>query len=393
MRQETVTSQGWLKWLGAAAIGAVTMYLSDPDRGKRRRTLARDKIVSAAKRAGDVLDVASRDVGNRLHGLRAEAGRRMFRRGSTVDDSILVERVRSRIGRAIAHPHPVRVIARQGRIALSGAILAHERAQLLNAVKAVPGVTGIDDNLEEHESAQGMTSLQGEGRLRQSRRAVLQRNLPPGLRVAVMLGGGALGLYGLSRRAPSGILFGALGLSLIARSLSNRPLAGGMTTAGTQAIELQKTIYIEAAPETVFDLWSNYENFPRFMSNVIDVQNRGGGRSHWVVSGPAGTRIEWDALLTDSVRPQMLAWKTEPGATVDQTGTVHFEPVDSGTRVNVHMSYSPPAGALGQTVASLFNGDPERQLEEDLRRMKDFIESGNAPRSTAQPLQPGQTLH
>jgi uncharacterized membrane protein len=396
MNQEAATNQAigqtWLKWIGGAAVGAVTMYLADPDRGKRRRALARDKMVSVANRAGDVLDVASRDVGNRMQGLRAEATRMLFRRNNTVDDAVLVERVRSRIGRAISHPHPIHVMAQQGRVMLTGPVLAHERAPLLDAVKTVPGVLDVEDQLQEHQSAQGMPSLQGEGKPRQSRPAILQRNWPPGLRAAAMLGGGALGVYGLSRRAPAGILLGALGLSLMVRGISRQPF--GITAATRpQAVELRKSIYIAAAPETIFDHWNRYENFPRFMSNVIEVRDLGEGRSHWTVSGPAGIRIEWDAVLTASERPQVLAWKTEPGSTVDHAGTIHFEPADRGTRVSVQMSYIPPAGALGHAVASLFNGDPERQMEEDLLRMKAFIESGSTQRATAQPAQPDQILH
>jgi uncharacterized membrane protein len=394
MKQEKTTSQAWLKWIGGAAVGAVTMYLSDPDRGKSRRALARDKMLSVANRAGDVLDVASRDAGNRIQGLRAEANRLLFRRSGTVDDPVLAERVRARIGRAISHPHPIHVIAQQGRIALSGPILAHEKAQLLSAVKAVPGVTEVEDHLEERQNAQGIPSLQGEGKPLQNRRFALQRNWPPGLRAAALLGGGALGVYGLSRRAPAGILLGALGLSLMGRGISNRPLARlGAAAAGSQAIELQKSIYIDATPETVFDLWSRYENFPHFMSIVIDIQSLGNGRSHWIVSGPAGVRIEWNAALTESVRPRVLSWQTEPGADVEHAGTIHFEPINGGTRVSVQLHYRPPAGALGHAVASLFNGDPKRQMDEDLLRMKDFIESRIPRRAAAQPMQPGQVLH
>jgi uncharacterized membrane protein len=64
---------------------------------------------------------------------------------------------------------------------------------------------------------------------------------------------------------------------------------------------------------------------------------------------------------------------------------VHFEPSGSGTRVTVHMEYSPPAGALGHALASLFNGNPKRQMDEDLMRMKEFIETGVPPHDAAQP--------
>jgi uncharacterized membrane protein len=396
MKRETTmrrpAGQAWQTWIGGAAAGAVMMYLSDPDRGKRRRALARDKMVSVANRAGDVLDVAARDVGNRMQGWRAQAARMLFRHNNMVDDPVLAERVRSRIGRAISHPHPIHVIAQQGKITLSGPVLAHERMSLLQAVKAVPGVLDVEDQLQEHRSAQGIPSLQGAGRTRQNR-AALHRGWPPGLRAAAMLGGSALGVYGLSRRAPAGVLLGALGMGLVARGIGRQPFAGMAAATRARAIELQKSIHIAAAPEAVFDRWSRYENFPHFMSNVIEVQDRGEGRSHWTVSGPAGIRIEWNASLTASERPRVLAWKTDPNSAVDHAGAIHFEPTDGGTRVTVRMSYIPPAGALGHAIASLFNGDPERQMEEDLLHMKEFIESSRVPSDAALPSQSGQVLH
>ncbi|MGH8808639.1 MAG: SRPBCC family protein, partial [Noviherbaspirillum sp.] len=170
-----------------------------------------------------------------------------------------------------------------------------------------------------------------------------------------------------------------------------------------------KTIHIAASPETVFDFWSKYENFPHFMSHVREARDLGGGRSHWIVSGPAGIPVEWTSAMTDFTRPERLAWASEADAPVQHTGEIRFEPEDSGTRVSLHMAYSPPAGAIGHAVASLFGGNPRQQMNEDLMRMKSFIESGIAPRDAAQPLrqadlrqadlrqpeprQPGASLH
>jgi uncharacterized membrane protein len=145
----------------------------------------------------------------------------------------------------------------------------------------------------------------------------------------------------------------------------------------------------------VFDVWSRYENFPHFMSHVIEVRDLGQKRSHWVVHGPAGTNVEWDAVLTQSDRPSMLAWRSEPGATVENSGSVRLEPTGhGGTRATVTMTYHPPAGVLGQGIAMLLGSDPERELEDDLRRMKQFIERSAPTQEAAQPTTTtGQILH
>jgi uncharacterized membrane protein len=201
-----------------------------------------------------------------------------------------------------------------------------------------------------------------------------------------MAGGGALGLYGLmSTRTPVGLLLGLAGLTLLARGASNRPLRNMLGGPGHgQAVEVEKTIRIDAAPEQVYDMFANYENFPRFMSNV-EVRDLGNRRSHWVVKGPAGSEFAWNAVLTEQDRPRRLAWQSEPGAEVEQAGSIWFEPVRSGTRVTVRMSYRPPAGKVGQAVASLLGSDPKRQMDDDLARMKSLVERGAmAPAGSAQ---------
>ena len=60
----------------------------------------------------------------------------------------------------------------------------------------------------------------------------------------------------------------------------------------------------------MYEFWTDYENFPLFMSNVREVRDLGGGRSHWVVRGPGGLPIEWDAVLTEQVPGEILAWRS-----------------------------------------------------------------------------------
>ena len=396
MKRESRSNQSLTALLGVAAVGALTMYLSDPDRGRRRRALAADKMRSLAHKTGDAISLASRDLGNRVQGLRVQASQAFTRRSKdAVDDDVLIARVRKEIGRAVSHPRAIKVAAQQGCVTLYGPVLASEKQQLLDCVQSVSGITALQDNLQVHETSEHVPSLQGEGKQRQSGALGAQGNWSPALRAIATVGGGALGVYGVVRRSPASAVAAAIGLGLIARSVSNKPLNQiGLAGTRSKVIDLHKTIHIAATPETVFDMWTKYENFPHFMSNVHEVRDLGNGRSHWVVRGPAGIPVEWDATMNSSVRPELLSWNSEPDASIQHTGTVRFEPDGNGTRVSVHMSYSPPAGALGHAVASFFNDNPKQQMDQDLMRMKMFIESGVPPRDAAQPAQPqGAIVH
>jgi uncharacterized membrane protein len=208
------------------------------------------------------------------------------------------------------------------------------------------------------------------------------------MRNPAVIGGGLLGLIGLFRRSPLAAAAALGGLALAVRGsggggsvLSN--LLGSGSASG-RSIDLEKSIRIDAAPDEVYEMWSNYENFPRFMSHVVEVRDMGRRRSHWVVQGPAGTQFEFDSMLTEQTKNRRLAWRSEPGAQIPNSGSVEFEPYRGGTRVTVRFSYSPPAGALGHGLASLLGSDPKRQMDDDLARMKHFIERGAIPHDAAQ---------
>jgi uncharacterized membrane protein len=351
--------------LAAAGIGALAMYLLDPQQGRRRVALARDRMARLAHSTGDFADAGVRDLAGRSKGVAAELGS-MFRR-PPADDVVLVERVRTTIGRCVSHPHAIQVSASAGRVTLAGPILQSEQRRLVRGVRAVPGVRAVDNRLDVHASAGNLPALQGG----------IGRHGP---RADAMLGS-----YGLGRRSLAGTVLGALGIGLSARAAANQDLGRLVGIAGGRhAIDVQKTIHIAAPRERVFALWSNPENFPHFMCRVQEVCALDDTRSHWVVKGPAGTHVEWDSVVTERIEPELIAWRSEPGSSVQHAGSVRFDADPQGTRVSVRLSYNPPAGALGHGVASLLGFDPKHDLDADLMRMKSFIETGTPPHDAAQ---------
>jgi uncharacterized membrane protein len=81
----------------------------------------------------------------------------------------------------------------------------------------------------------------------------------------------------------------------------------------------------------------------------------------------------------------LISWQSAPGSTVEQKGVVRFRPDgDEKTVVDVRLSYYPPAGAIGHAIASLFGADPKSEMDEDLMRMKSFIETGHQPHDAAE---------
>ncbi len=373
--------------VGAAlGSGAALMYLFDPNRGASRRATIRDGFIHAMNKAGSAMGATSRDLSNRARGLAAQAGS-IFRSGDA-DDQTLAARVRSRMGRAVSHPHAIEVTTRDGYVTLAGDVLAHELDDLLSCVRAAPGVHGVSNLLRAHNRAGDMPNLQGGHVRRGARFELMQSNWSPAARFLTATAGGALIGVCLRRRDALGAALGTLGFGLMMRGVTNidtRRLIG--TGGGRRGINFHKTINIDAPIERVFEFWKNPENFPHFMTNVREVRDMGDGRSQWTVAGPAGFSAKWNAVVTEFIPNEVIAWKSEAGSPVANAGIVRFDPGNGGgTRITVRMSYNPPAGAIGHVIATIFGANPKREMDQDLLRMKTMIETGHAPHDAAQPI-------
>jgi uncharacterized membrane protein len=189
------------------------------------------------------------------------------------------------------------------------------------------------------------------------------------------LTGGALALFGLARRGKLGAAARTLGVALLAGGYRGaRAVKSGALPDRRRTVDIQKTLFIQAPIDQVYAFWSSYENFPLFMSNVREVEDLGDGRSHWSVSGPGGAPIEWDAVLTEQIPGERIAWRSEPGSMLANSGVIRFRPESGGTRVDLRFCYHPPAGGAGQAVTELLGSDPRAKLNEDLGRLKALLE-------------------
>ncbi|MGZ5200156.1 MAG: SRPBCC family protein [Telluria sp.] len=166
------------------------------------------------------------------------------------------------------------------------------------------------------------------------------------------------------------------------RSPSSETLPG---THGQRRV--LKAITVNAAPEECYRFWHNFESFPQFMRHIESVEKLDDKRSHWCATGPAGSRVEWDAEITSDEPNRLLAWRSTGNSDVYNTGTVQFAPAPGGkgTLLQVEMEYSPPGGTAGAMVAMLFGEEPSQQMEGDLRRFKQLIECGEIPTTQGQP--------
>lgn len=434
------------KWIGAAVAGALLMYAFDPERGAARRARARGALRDARERTGDRLDHAWHNAGERLDtarvratGAYARAGERLAGAAHAAGDRIAEasHRTRDRLDHArerladaaheareraadAAHDARERTIEAKERArhaahdarerAADAAHDLRERAER-STYEARDRADAAADRVRERadQAAERARSRyeQAASDVRSSARAAGGQvrewtdhlahafgARSPTLTNSALLGTGALSVVGLARRSPLAALLGLGALAVLLRSDRGRNLVSALRSRGAAShVDIESSVVIDASPKEVFDAWSEYENFPRFMSHVTEVRDLGHRRSHWKVSGPGGMEYAWNAVMTEQSRPERLSWRSEPGSEIEQEGTVSFEPAGGGTRVTVRMSYAPPAGALGHGIARMLGADPQRQMDDDLQRMKAFIERGGAHYATQQPGPSHNYLH
>jgi len=211
-------SAGFL--IAGVGVGAGCMYLMDPDRGRSRRALLRDKTTSAYREVRISLERAQADLANRADGLLAQAKSAV--QHEPVEEDQLIARVRAKLGRLVSHPHAIDVIARDGTITLGGAVLEDEAQKLVSGVGSIRGVSSVCDHLVRHRDAANIPSLQGGRERPTGQRQVFQREWSPALRMLAGIAGGSLELYGLfsSSRAVKAVAL-PFGLGLLARGISS----------------------------------------------------------------------------------------------------------------------------------------------------------------------------
>lgn len=223
-------------------------------------------------------------------------------------------------------------------------------------------------------------------------------------RWASALGGAALAAYGVKQmkdRSPSGAALAAAATVLIYRGATGHCpayAAAGINTAddrettrealsGRRGVNVEELVTINRPPDELYRFWRNFEQLPSFMEHLLSVTQLDQRRSHWIAKAPAGRRVEWDAEIINEIPGELIGWRTLDGADVISAGSVRFLPARGGrgTEVHVRLQYEPPGGKVGSIIAWMFGEEPSQTVQEDLRRFKQLMESGEIPTTAGQP--------
>ncbi len=224
---------------------------------------------------------------------------------------------------------------------------------------------------------------------------ILDRPRPGGFLFARVAGdaldlallGAALRAKGSVRSRVAAATAAVAGVAVLDVIASARTSRSADPTTDDGHVRAHAAITVNRAPNEVYHFWRDVENLPRFMAHLESVHGEGDVRSHWVARAPGGRTVEWDAEVVEDVPGELVAWRSLHGADVANSGTVRLAPAPGGrgTEVRVEVEYQPPLGAVGAAAARLFGEQPAQQIEDDLRRFKQVVETGEVVRSEGSP--------
>lgn len=169
-----------------------------------------------------------------------------------------------------------------------------------------------------------------------------------------------------------------LGVALLSVGGYAAYLLSRTQTPNDRRIRVEKHITVQRPAAELYSFWRKLENLPKVMSHLETVTELDERRSHWTAKAPAGLSVSWEAEITEDLPNQAIAWRALEGSDIENAGSVFFNelPYDRGTEIKVVLAYEPPLGKLGAAVARLMGEEPAAQLQDDLRRFKQLMETG-----------------
>ncbi len=147
---------------------------------------------------------------------------------------------------------------------------------------------------------------------------------------------------------------------------------------GTKGALIGRSTTINLPRQQVYARWRDFTRFPQFMDNVRSVEELDDKCARWTIEAPAGQTVELLTEMTHDVPGERIAWRSVEGSEITTAGEAIFSdaPPGRGTVVQLVMTYSPPAGAIGKLVAKMLQREPHVQARRDLRRFKQLLETG-----------------
>jgi uncharacterized membrane protein len=141
-------------------------------------------------------------------------------------------------------------------------------------------------------------------------------------------------------------------------------------------INIKSSFTVNKPREAVYAFWRKLDNLPLFMNHLESADVLDNERSHWVLKLPTGVaNVSWDAEIVVDVPGELIGWSSLPGSIVDNAGKIRFrDAANSGTLVDLVISYQPPAGGFGASLAHVLNPVFKNMVNNDVQNFKQYMD-------------------
>ena len=146
-------------------------------------------------------------------------------------------------------------------------------------------------------------------------------------------------------------------------------------------INIRTSFTVNKPRMEVYNFWRKLDNLPLFMNHLQSVEIIDNERSHWVMKLPTGVAtVSWDAEIVHDVPGEMIGWSSLPGSIIDNAGKVRFRDSfdEQGTLVDVVITYQPPAGGFGASLAHVLNPVFKNMVHSDVHNFKQYMDLAEA---------------
>jgi uncharacterized membrane protein len=158
---------------------------------------------------------------------------------------------------------------------------------------------------------------------------------------------------------------------------------GKTTTDDAVNVNIRSSFTVDKPRQKVYEFWRKLDNLPLFMKHLESVVELDERRSHWVLKLPTNiAKVSWDAEIVKDEPGYMIGWSSLPGSAIDNAGKIRFrDTADGGTLVDVVISYQPPAGGFGASIAHVLNPLFKNMVVDDVQNFKQYMDIDNEPKS------------
>jgi len=150
----------------------------------------------------------------------------------------------------------------------------------------------------------------------------------------------------------------------------------GKSTTQPVNVDIKTSFTVNKPRGAVYDFWRKLDNLPLFMKHLETVDVLDSRRSHWVLKLPSGVaNVSWDAEIVADVPNEFMGWSSLPGSIIDNAGKIRFRDTETGgTLVDVLITYQPPAGGIGASLAHILNPLFKNMVDADVRNFKQYMD-------------------